>query len=173
MHFKTSETNVLCGHNPIGIAASSAKSFRTSSGTVIFVIVVIRGALHVSHICACEAAGCGLPVFSSLAWPRSAHYRHAVRLVQASHPRSATAESLPRSQSGSTRTLITSIWLYGFLPTLRPSIDGYARRPRAMSQFAEILNELQTRGDKTKVMQLFGHLERNFETIPARCATIH
>jgi len=36
------------------------------------------------------------------------HYRNAVRLAQPSHPISATAESLPWSQSGSTRTLVTT-----------------------------------------------------------------
>jgi hypothetical protein len=38
----------------------------------------------------------------------------------------------------------------------------YCRRntelmPEALESFAEILNELQARGDKTKLMQLFGH----------------
>ena len=136
MHFKTSETNVLCGHNPIGIAASSAKSFRTSSGTVIFVIVVIRGALHVSHICACGAVGCGLPLFRSLAWPRSAHYRLR-----------STRASKPPDECDSRITPLVTIGLdadvdhhgvgyispYRFLPTLRPSIDGYPRRRNARS----------------------------------------
>ena len=38
-------------------------------------------------------------------------------------------------------------WLFAYF-------DGYARRRSAMSQFAEILNELQARGDKQKLMQL-------------------
>jgi hypothetical protein len=41
-------------------------------------------------------------------------------------------------------------------------IGNFVSKPQALAEmseerFAEILNELQARGDKTKLMQLFGH----------------
>src|SRR5262249_26053515 len=121
MHFETSKTNFSCGYNPGGIAASSANSFRTSSGMVLFVIVVMRGGLQPSHICGCAAAGCGLPGFSPDVTAQR-HYRHVVRLGQAS------------------RIL------------RRVSTDKIDNE-----QFAALFNELRARGDRAKLMQLFGH----------------
>ena len=73
------------------------------------------------------------------------------------------------------------MWSFSFFPLLilRPSIDGTDTHAAAMcgycdasarikfdhAQFAALFNELQARGDKQKLMQLFGPLTRTLSKI--------